>query len=96
MIRHMRDDSVRQVDVNALGPAVLLRLLGVPFDRMPGWLGLGFASYRRRTNAHKRFRLLGGLIGYERIGDRKEFRFLWAPFGRIPRGVREAFEAGLK
>ena len=31
---------------------------------------------------YKRFRILGGLYGFERLGKRKRIRILWIPFGR--------------
>ena len=39
-----------------------------------------------------RWSLLGGLIGYERLGPRRRYRFLWIPLGRIPPEVREKYE----
>jgi len=52
----------------------------------------GVINYSRRSGIGKRWSLLGGLIGYERVGDRRCYRFLWAPFGRIPRETREKYE----
>lgn len=53
----------------------------------------GVVSYHRRTGISKKFSILGGFIGYERVGHRRAYRFLWAPFGRIPSDVREQYEA---
>jgi len=50
----------------------------------------GLSDYLRIGTHRKRWRLLGGFIEYERIGNRKGFRFLWIPFKRIPRDVRDA------
>jgi len=52
----------------------------------------GIVSYHRRSGIGKKFALLGGLVGYERVGDRRAWRFLWIPFGRIPDEVRERYE----
>ncbi len=56
---------------------------------------LGLSDYLRVGTQRKRWRLLGGLIEYERVGRSKGFRFLWIPFKRIPRNVRDASAAGL-
>jgi len=44
-------------------------------------------DYWRRGEAgeFKRFRILGGLFGYERRGRAKRMRFLWIPIGRRPK-----------
>jgi hypothetical protein len=56
----------------------------------------GIVSYNRRARTSKKWSLLGGLIGYERVGTgkdaRRAYRFLWAPFGRIPRELRERYD----
>ena len=52
----------------------------------------GVVNYHRRTGGGKRFSILGGLYGYERVGGRRAYRFLWVRFGRIPRAVREKHE----
>jgi hypothetical protein len=45
-------------------------------------------DYWRRGNPaeFKRFRVLGGLFGYERRGTDKRVRLLWIPLGRRPEG----------
>ncbi len=53
----------------------------------------GLVSYHRRSGVGKKFSILGGLIGYERVGGRRAWKFLWVWFGRIPRAVREEHEA---
>jgi len=52
---------------------------------------LGVASYHRRTGVGKSFSILGGLIGYERVGPRKALRLFW--FGGIPRAEWDKYEA---
>jgi len=52
----------------------------------------GIISYHRRTGISREFSILGGLYGYERVGDRRRYRFLWIPFGRIPQEVRDEYE----
>jgi hypothetical protein len=58
----------------------------------------GIVSYSRRSRIARKWSLLGGLVGYERVGTgedaRRAYRFLWAPFGRIPRELRERYEEG--
>jgi hypothetical protein len=56
----------------------------------------GLAGYHRRTGVGKKLSVLGGLIGYERVGGRRAYRFLWAPFGRIPKEVRERHESAYR
>ena len=44
---------------------------------------------RGRPAEYKRFRILGGLYGYERRGKDKRVRILWIPIGRRPQGWRQ-------
>ncbi len=53
---------------------------------------VGVVNYDRRSGVGRKWSILGGLIGYERVGGRRCYRFLWAPFGRIPGEVREKYE----
>jgi hypothetical protein len=65
-------------------------------DGIPGmrYVNLaGIVSYHRRTGIGRCVSVLGGLIGYERVGTRRKFRLLWVPFGRIPPDVRAEYEA---
>ncbi|MHC5054777.1 MAG: hypothetical protein ACYTKD_08670 [Planctomycetota bacterium] len=64
-------------------------------DEAPGMRHVnlaGVVNYDRRSGVGRKWSILGGLIGYERVGGRRCYRFLWAPFGRIPREVRERYE----
>ena len=73
----------------------LFRHFRRPEDPGPGmrYVNLaGVASYHRRSGVGRRFSILGGLIGYERVGHRRAWKFLWVWFGRIPRAVREEYE----
>jgi hypothetical protein len=46
-----------------------------------------FDYWRRGEPAeYRRFRILGGLFGYERRGEDKRVRLLWIPIGRRPEG----------
>ena len=49
-------------------------------------------DYRREGEEvadYKRFRILGGIFGYERRGQGKRVRFLWIPIGRRPKEWQE-------
>jgi hypothetical protein len=55
---------------------------------------LGLTDYLRVGTERKRWRLLGGLIEYERDGAQKGFRFLWIPFRRIGSDSGEVAKQG--
>jgi hypothetical protein len=55
---------------------------------------LGAIQYKREGWYYKRFSILGGLVGYERIGYDKGMRFLWLPVNPIARDLRDRYRNG--
>jgi len=55
---------------------------------------LGVVQYKREGWYYKRFLILGGLVGYERIGYDKGMRFLWLPINPIARDLRDRYRSG--
>ena len=81
LYEHTRSRGERRV---RLIPFFDYQRRGLPKDqrlRLP-------ADYPRELagESSKRFRVLGGLLGYERRGTAKRIRLLWVPIGRKPAG----------
>ncbi|MBN1808161.1 MAG: hypothetical protein JW909_03770 [Planctomycetes bacterium] len=55
---------------------------------------LGLVQYRREGWYYKKFFVLGGLVGYERVGYDKGMRFLWIPVNRIGRDEWDRYRSG--